>query len=154
MTPMAKGEGSPSADVAAWAEGQRDAVHAWSTSTRLVLDGIQAVTAEALAFWQSRAKADLEVVQRLAECRTPEAFVDIQLDQARAALQAYADHVVRLGDLQARLVTECLAPWSVGATTAARRRIGEPASVGRVGRSTHARGLVPGGETAKSGVRR
>ena len=84
-----------------------------------VLEGCQAVGAEMLAFWQSRLKDGLATGTRLVECTSVESAVDIQLDYAKAALQAYLDESVRLSELAMRMVTGGLMPRS-GAGSARR----------------------------------
>ena len=61
-----------------------------------MISGYQTMNAVLLAFMQSRAKEGLATGQRLAECSSPQSAVEIQLDFAREALQAYADHLTRL----------------------------------------------------------
>jgi hypothetical protein len=59
--------------------------------------GAQAITAEMLAFWQSRVKEGMVAVQRLLECRSVESAVEIHLDHAKGALQAYLDQSAKIG---------------------------------------------------------
>jgi hypothetical protein len=59
--------------------------------------GAQAITAEMLAFWQSRVKEGMVAVQRLLECRSVESAVEIHLDHAKGALQAYLDQFAKIG---------------------------------------------------------
>jgi hypothetical protein len=56
----------------------------------------QMVTAEALAFWQSRLKEGLVTGHRLLECRSTEAALEIQLEHARVSLQAYVDQTAKI----------------------------------------------------------
>ena len=64
--------------------------------------GAQAITAEMLAFWQSRVKEGMVAVQRLLECRSVESAVEIHLDHAKGALQAYLDQFAKVGAVATR----------------------------------------------------
>jgi hypothetical protein len=65
----------------------------------------QMVTAEVLAFWQSRLKEGLGTGHRLLECRSPEGALEIQLDYAKAALQAYVDQAAKIATVTVRSLT-------------------------------------------------
>ena len=67
-----------------------------------LIDGYQAVSAEMLAFWQSRLKEGLAIGQRLLECDSVEGALEVQLDYAKAAIQAYVDQAAKIGDLASR----------------------------------------------------
>jgi hypothetical protein len=67
-----------------------------------LIDGCQALGIEMLAFWQSRLKEALATGQHLLECDSAEGALEIQLEYAKAALQAYADQSARIGGLAAR----------------------------------------------------
>jgi hypothetical protein len=75
-----------------------------------LVDGCQSVSAEMLAFWQSRLKDGLATGQRLLECDSPDAALEIQLDYAKAALQAYLDQSAKIGSVVSRSLTLCLRP--------------------------------------------
>lgn len=64
--------------------------------------GVQAVTAEMLAFWQSRMKEGMVTVQRLLQCSSAEGALEIHLDYAKGALQAYLDQTVKIGSVTAQ----------------------------------------------------
>jgi hypothetical protein len=59
-------------------------------------DGCQAMNAEMLAFWQSRLKAGLALGGELLECTSIEGALEVQLDHAKAAVQAYLDQSGRI----------------------------------------------------------
>ena len=63
------------------------------------IDGHQAINAEMLAFWQSRLKAGLAVGGQLLECTSVDSVLEVQLDYAKAALQAYLDQSARITGL-------------------------------------------------------
>jgi hypothetical protein len=63
--------------------------------------GIQAITAEMLAFWQSRMKEGMVTVQRLLQCSSAEGALEIHLDYAKGALQAYLDQTAKIGAVTA-----------------------------------------------------
>jgi hypothetical protein len=67
-----------------------------------VIGGFQDVTAEMLAFWQSRVKEGMATGQRLFECDSLEGVLEIQLDYTKAALQSYIDQFAKIGSLAAR----------------------------------------------------
>jgi hypothetical protein len=60
------------------------------------IDGGQAMNAEMLAFWQSRLKVGLAVGGELLECTSIDSVLEVQLDYAKAAVQAYLDQSVRI----------------------------------------------------------
>ena len=64
--------------------------------------GVQAVTAEMLAFWQSRMKEGMVTAQRLLQCRCAESALEIHLDYAKGALQAYLDQSAKIGSVTAQ----------------------------------------------------
>lgn len=98
----------------------KDGLEACMASGQAVIGGMQALNAESLAFLQSRIKESLDTGRRLAECASPEAAIEIQLEFARAALQSYADQCTRLGQLGTRAMRDGFAPLerSAGAATA------------------------------------
>jgi hypothetical protein len=69
------------------------------------IDGCQAINAEMLAFWQSRLKAGLAVGGQLLECTSVDSALEVQLDYAKAALQAYLDQSARLTRLIMRALS-------------------------------------------------
>ena len=73
-----------------------------------------------LAFLQSRAKEALAAGQRLAECGSPQSALEIQLDFAREALQAYADQFHTLGRITSAALDDCSRPLKRAAPGAAR----------------------------------
>lgn len=72
--------------------------------------GWQAVQGEMLAFWQSRLKESLATNAQLLECRSPDAALEIQLEYAKAAAQAYLDHSIRVTGLVMQALEEGLMP--------------------------------------------
>ena len=79
-------------------------------SSQAVICGAQEMTATLLAFLQSRAKDGLAASQQLAACRSREAVVEVQLECAKAMLQAYADEFGRLHALAGRILADVLVP--------------------------------------------
>ena len=69
------------------------------------IDGYQAINAEMLAFWQSRLKAGLAVGGQLLECTSADSALEVQLDYAKAALQAYLDQSARITRLLMRALS-------------------------------------------------
>jgi hypothetical protein len=67
-----------------------------------LIESCQAVSMEALAFWQNWLKQGLATGQRLLECDSAEGALEIQLDYAKAALQACLDQSAKIGDLVSR----------------------------------------------------
>ena len=59
--------------------------------------GAQEVTSDMLAFWQSRLKEGMVTVQRFLECDSAESAMEVQLDYAKGALQAYLDQFAKIG---------------------------------------------------------
>jgi hypothetical protein len=96
------------ADVTAMYHDNFNAVMA---ASQAAIGGFQAVNAELLAFFQSRAKDGLSTGQRLAECGSPEMAIEVQLDYTKFALQAYVDEVGKLNELTGRVLVDVLAPF-------------------------------------------
>jgi hypothetical protein len=67
-----------------------------------VIDGCHAISMEMIAFWQSRLKEGIATGQRLLACDSAEAALEVQLDYAKAAVQAYVDQSAKIGDLVSR----------------------------------------------------
>ena len=78
-------------------------------SRQAAVCGAQEITA-LLAFLQSRAKDGLAAGQQLAACDSPEALIEVQLECAKAMLQAYADEFDRLHALTGRILADVLVP--------------------------------------------
>jgi hypothetical protein len=87
-----------------------DGFHILVAAGHALVDGCQTVSAEMLAFWQSRLKDGLATGQRLLRCDSPEGALEIQLDYAKAALHAYLDQSAKIGSLMSRSLTQCLPP--------------------------------------------
>ena len=67
-----------------------------------LIDDYHAVSMEMLAFWQSRLKEGIATGQRLLACDSAESALEVQLDYAKAAIQAYVDQSAKVGDLVSR----------------------------------------------------
>ena len=93
-------------------------LNAFMFAGQALIDGCQAINAEMLAFWQSRLKDGLATGQRLLECGSPQSAVEIQLDYAKAALQAYLDQSTRIAGLLTHALTDSFAPRGSGALVA------------------------------------
>lgn len=89
---------------------QKAGFEAALASSQAMIKGYQALGAETLAFMQSRMKSGLEASQKLASCGSPQGAVEIQVDYAQAAMQAYMDEARKIGDLCNKLVTDSLEP--------------------------------------------
>jgi hypothetical protein len=91
-------------------------VNALMFAGHALIDGCQAVNAEMLAFWQSRLKDGLATGRRLLECGSAEGAWEIQLDYAKAALQAYVDQSTKITGLVTHALTDGLLPQVAGQT--------------------------------------
>lgn len=69
------------------------------------IGGHQDINVEMLAFWQSRLKAGLAVGGQLLECTSVDSVLEVQLDYAKAALQAYLDQSGRITGLLMRALS-------------------------------------------------
>jgi len=98
---------------------QRGSIGAAMSSGQAAMCGVQEMTATLLAFLQSRAKDALAAGQQLAACRSPDAVLEVQLDYARAMLQAYTDEFGRLHALTGRILADVLVPVRRPAAVAA-----------------------------------
>ena len=94
-------------DAASLYRGNLDAMMA---STKAMIDGMQVVSAEALAFFQSRMKETLEASRRLAACRDAGAAFETQIDFMRSSVQAYADVFKRMADVSGKVMNESFSP--------------------------------------------
>jgi hypothetical protein len=81
------------------------------------IDGCQAINGEMLAFWQSRLKAGLAVGGQLLECTSADGALEVQLDYAKAALQAYLDQSARLTRLVMRAFSAGALPGPAAAVS-------------------------------------
>jgi hypothetical protein len=95
------------ADMTALYRGNLGAAMA---ASQAAICGAQEMAATLLAFLQSRTKDSLAAGQRLAACRSPEAVVEVQLECAKAMLQAYTDEFGRLHALTGRILADVLVP--------------------------------------------
>lgn len=89
---------------------QRGSIGAAMASSQAAMCGAQEITARLLAFLQSRAKDGLAASQQLAACRSREAVLEVQLEYAKAMLQAYTDEFDRLHGLTGRILSDVLVP--------------------------------------------
>jgi hypothetical protein len=89
-------------------------------SSQALIGGCQTVQGATLAFLQSRAKEALAAGQRVARCGSPQSALEIQLDYAREALQAYADQFHTLGRITSAALDDCSRPLTRAAAAAAR----------------------------------
>jgi hypothetical protein len=80
-----------------------------------VVEGGQQVSAEMLAFWQSRLKDAVATSRRLLECASAQDAWEIQLEYAQSGLQAYVDQSAKVAGLVAHTLTDSLLPNAPGA---------------------------------------
>jgi hypothetical protein len=85
-------------------------VAALLASSQALIGSCQTVQGALLAFLQSRAKESLAAVKRLAECGSPQSALEVQLDFAGEALQAYADQFHTLGRIASAALNDCCQP--------------------------------------------
>jgi hypothetical protein len=107
LTPIAQAATAAAQDHAA---NYTSELNAFMSAGQAVLDGCQAIHAEMLAFWQSRLKDGLATGQRLLESGSPQSALEIQLDYAKTALQAYTDQSTKLAGLLSHAWTDSLTP--------------------------------------------
>lgn len=88
-------------------------LHALMLAGQALIDGGQAINAEMLAFWQSRLKAGLATGGQLLECNSAESALEVQLDHAKATLQAYLDQSARITGLLRQALDAGLRPEPV-----------------------------------------
>jgi hypothetical protein len=106
------------ADLAALYKGNVEALMA---SSQALIGGCQTMTGTLLAFMQSRAKEGLATGQRLAECGSPGHAAEIQLDFARATVQAYADQLNQLSGTLRQVLNDTCVPFERQDKTAAKK---------------------------------
>jgi hypothetical protein len=95
IEPTAAAERDQTALYAAGFNGLVAAGHA-------LIDDYHAISMEVLAFWQSRLKEGIATGQRLLACDSAEGALEVQLDYAKAAIQAYVDQSAKICDLASR----------------------------------------------------
>jgi hypothetical protein len=95
------------ADMTALCRGN---VSAAMASSQAAIYGVQEITSTLLAFLQSRAKDSLAAGQQLAGCDSPEALLEVQVEYAKAMLQAYSDEFARLHALTGKMLADVLVP--------------------------------------------
>jgi phasin family protein len=95
------------ADFSSLYKGNMDAMVA---ASQAAISGYQSLSAEMLAFLQSRMKTGLETSQKLASCGSPESMIEIQVEYTRAAYAAYAEEVKKLSELSGKILTDAVAP--------------------------------------------
>jgi hypothetical protein len=110
VTSIEPQEAQPNANHPEAAVLVQASVAALIASGQAMFSGGQAMHGALLAFLQSRAKESLSAGQRLAECGSPQAALEIQLDFARESLQAYADQLARLSELAAETLNASVRP--------------------------------------------
>jgi hypothetical protein len=107
VTPIAHAATATAHDHAA---NYTSELNAFMSAGQALLDGCQAINAEMLAFWQSRLKDGLATGQRLLESGSLQSALEIQLDYAKAALQAYTDQSTKIAGLLTHAWTDSLTP--------------------------------------------
>jgi hypothetical protein len=122
VTPMQKAEDRMRQGYADLAGLYKSNLEAVMASGQAVISNLQAINGETLAFLQSRIKESLTTSKRLAECTSPEAAIEIQLEFAKAALQSYVDQCSKLGALGSRMMSDSFAPLTQSAEAAFARR--------------------------------
>ena len=90
-------------------------VNALMFAGHALIGSSQQVSAEILAFWQSRLKDAVATGRRLLGCSSAEDAWEIQLEYAQAALQAYVDQSTKVAGLVTHTFTESLLPQVPGA---------------------------------------
>jgi hypothetical protein len=114
VTPLPR---TPTAAAQDKAAGHTDHLHALMLAGQALIDGAQAVNAEMLAFWQSQLKAGLATGGRLLECTSADSAMEVQLDYAKAALQAYLDQSAKITGLVMQAFNDGIMPRPVAATS-------------------------------------
>jgi hypothetical protein len=107
LSPQATGR-----DLPATATGD---VNLFMLAGRAAIEGGQQVSAEMLAFWQSRLKDAVATSRRLLECASAQDAWEIQLEYAQSALQAYVDQSGKVGRLVTHTLSDSLLPQARGA---------------------------------------
>jgi phasin family protein len=95
------------ADMAALQKGNLESMVA---SSRVVINGYQTLSAELLAFAQSRMKEGMDFGKRLAGCQSPESAMEAHSEFVTSAIKAYTDELRTLGDLGGQITREAFAP--------------------------------------------
>jgi hypothetical protein len=110
IMPFEQVEDSWRQGYAGFAALYKDNVNALLAANQAAISGYQSISAELLAFLQSRMKNGLEASQRLASCSSPESMIELQVEYAKSAVKAYSDEVGRLGELTGEVLRQASAP--------------------------------------------
>ena len=102
LTPLATVQNPPASDTGD--------VHSLTFAGHALIAGGQEVSAEMLAFWQSRLKDAVATGRRLLECASAADAWEIQLEYVQAALQAQVDQSTKIAGLLTRTLTDSLLP--------------------------------------------
>lgn len=95
------------ADMAALQKGNLESVVA---SSQAGINGYQTLSAELLAFTQSRMKEAMDLGKRLSACQSPESAMEAHSEFMKSAIKAYTDELKTLNDLGGRITREAFAP--------------------------------------------
>jgi hypothetical protein len=88
------------------------AVHSFRLAGHALIEDGQQVSAEILAFWQSRLKDAVATGRRLLECTSAQDAWEIQLEYAQSAIQAYVDQSTKVTGLVTHTLTDSLLPMA------------------------------------------
>jgi hypothetical protein len=88
------------------------AVHSFRLTGHALIEDGQQVSAEILAFWQSRLKDAVATGRRLLECTSAQDAWEIQLEYAQSAIQAYVDQSTKVTSLVTHTLTDTLLPMA------------------------------------------
>jgi hypothetical protein len=102
LTPPATVQNQPASDAGD--------VKSWMIASQALIEGGQQVSAEMLAFWQSRLKDAVATGRRLLECASTADAWEVQLEYVQAALQAHVDESTKIAGLVTRTLTDSLLP--------------------------------------------
>jgi hypothetical protein len=115
LSPLATAQHRPASDIGD--------VNLFMLAGHGMIEGGQQVSAEMLAFWQSRLKDAVATGRRLLESASAQDAWEIQLEYAQSALQAYVDQSAKVAGLVGHTLIDSLLPNAPtagpsGATTA------------------------------------
>lgn len=78
---------------------QGQAFEAVAASNRVLLDGLTALNEEMMAFMAQRLRQDVDVSQKLFDCRTAQEVIDLESAFVRSAISDYFDEASRIFEM-------------------------------------------------------
>ena len=100
----------------------KDGLDAMAASSSAFLDGVQELHREWLSFAQAQLSDSVEAGRDLAQCRSPQDIVEVQMRYARSSADRILTEAAKLAELSVRVASASLQPLQARAGVAERPR--------------------------------